>query len=37
MATVPPFQHLFTPYTLGALTVRNRVVVPGHAWGVACR
>jgi 2,4-dienoyl-CoA reductase-like NADH-dependent reductase (Old Yellow Enzyme family)/thioredoxin reductase len=31
MATVPPFQYLFTPYTLGALTVRNRIVVPGHA------
>ena len=26
-----PFEHLFTPFTLRKLTVRNRIVVPGHA------
>jgi len=30
MAT-PQFQHLFTPFTVGSVTVRNRIVVPGHA------
>jgi 2,4-dienoyl-CoA reductase-like NADH-dependent reductase (Old Yellow Enzyme family)/thioredoxin reductase len=27
----PSFEHLFTPYTIGSMTVRNRIVVPGHA------
>jgi 2,4-dienoyl-CoA reductase-like NADH-dependent reductase (Old Yellow Enzyme family) len=25
-----PSQHLFTPYVIGPMTVRNRIVVPGH-------
>jgi 2,4-dienoyl-CoA reductase-like NADH-dependent reductase (Old Yellow Enzyme family)/thioredoxin reductase len=25
------FPHLFTPFTVGGMTVRNRIVVPGHA------
>ena len=25
------FRHLFTPFTVGGMTVRNRIVVPGHA------
>lgn len=29
--TTPQFQHLFTPFTIGSVTVRNRIVVPGHA------
>ncbi|MDH3599338.1 MAG: mycofactocin system FadH/OYE family oxidoreductase 2, partial [Candidatus Tectomicrobia bacterium] len=29
--SAPSFQHLFTPITVGAMTVRNRIVVPGHA------
>ncbi|MFQ5382422.1 MAG: hypothetical protein ACE5EF_12500, partial [Dehalococcoidia bacterium] len=29
--TSSPFQHLFTPFTIRGLTVRNRIVVPGHA------
>ena len=28
---MPQFQHLFTPFTIGSVTVRNRIVVPGHA------
>jgi 2,4-dienoyl-CoA reductase-like NADH-dependent reductase (Old Yellow Enzyme family)/thioredoxin reductase len=31
MTAASSFQHLFTPYTLRSLTVRNRIVVPGHA------
>jgi 2,4-dienoyl-CoA reductase-like NADH-dependent reductase (Old Yellow Enzyme family) len=26
-----PFPYLFTPCTIGPMTVRNRIVVPGHA------
>ncbi|MCH8109421.1 MAG: NADH:flavin oxidoreductase, partial [Chloroflexi bacterium] len=26
----PQFQHLFTPFTIGPMTVRNRIAVPGH-------
>ncbi len=29
--SLPTFKHLFTPFTLGSTTVRNRIVVPGHA------
>ncbi|MEE8290589.1 MAG: FAD-dependent oxidoreductase [Candidatus Tectomicrobia bacterium] len=25
------FRHLFTPLTIGSMSVRNRIVVPGHA------
>ncbi len=25
------FNHLFTPFTVGPMTVKNRIVVPGHA------
>lgn len=31
MMSPSPFQHLFTPSTIGSMTVRNRIVVPGHA------
>ena len=30
MVTSPVFQHLFTPFTIGSMTVRNRIVVPAH-------
>jgi 2,4-dienoyl-CoA reductase-like NADH-dependent reductase (Old Yellow Enzyme family) len=33
MVTSPVFQHLFTPFTIGSMTVRNRIVVPGHGTG----
>ncbi len=26
-----PFRHLFSPFTIRGLTLRNRIVVPGHA------
>ncbi len=29
--TMPQFQHLFTPFTIGSVRVRNRIVFPGHA------
>ena len=29
--STPTFRLLFTPFPLGAMTVRNRIVVPGHA------